>query len=258
MIDQTTQLLIVNADDFGYSESINLAIAECFARGYCSSTSIMANMPAFEAACEMAREQGFAAHVGVHLVLTAGEPVSAPIRRCERLCGPDGRLCLTRKERVWRLSVSEKAALGKEFRAQIARCRQRGLPLSHADSHQHVHEEWGILPVVMRACQQEGIRRIRIARNCGNSTGRARSFYRSLINRRLRRGGLACTDRFGSLADFRMLLRSRPNICSDHSVEVMIHPQFSEDGHLVDCTPPCPPVPLSTCPAVHVPGDVAR
>jgi len=232
------RMLIVNADDFGYSESINRAIAECFARGYCSSTSIMANMPAFEAACEMARRQGFAAHVGVHLVLTEGEPLSAPMRRCERFCGPDGRFCLTRKERVWRLSPSEKAAVAKELRAQIARCRRHGLSLSHADSHQHVHEEWGILAVVIRVCREEAIPRIRIARNCGKSTGLARSFYRSLINRTLRRRGLARTDRFGSLADVEALLARHPAASRGRSVEVMIHSQYSAEGVLVERTPP--------------------
>jgi predicted glycoside hydrolase/deacetylase ChbG (UPF0249 family) len=230
--------LIVNADDFGYSESVNRAIAECFARGYCTSTTIMANMPGFEAACEMAREQGFAAHVGVHFVLTQGEPLTSAIRHCPRFCGPDGRFRLTRKERVWRLNALETSAVAEELRAQVARCRQHGLPLSHADSHQHVHEEWGILPVVMRVCQEEGICRIRIARNCGQSTGALRTSYRSLVNHRLRRAGLARSDLFGSLADFLTVRQSSPNLLTRRRMEVMIHPRYAPGGSIADHTPP--------------------
>lgn len=243
MIDELPKL-IVNADDFGYSESVNRAVAECFLRGYCTSTTIMANMPAFDAACEMAHRERFADRVGVHLVLTEGEPLTDRIRKCSRFCGPDGRFRLTRKERVWRLSAAEKAAVAEELRAQIARCRQHGLPLSHADSHHHIHEEWGILLIVMRVCQEEAIARIRIARNCGKSTGLSRRLYRNVANWILRRRVLARTDLFGSLADYRCLLESRLDVCDRRSVEVMIHPRYASDGSLVDTTSPCP-LPLS-------------
>ncbi len=235
-------MLLVNADDFGYSEEANRAIAECFARGYCSSTSIMANMPAFEAACEIAYRDGLVDRVGVHLVLTEGEPLTHRIRSCPRFCDQSGPFRLTRKERVWRLSTSEKAAVAEELRAQIAQCRRFGLPPTHADSHQHVHEEWGILPVVMRVCEDEGITQLRIARNCGKPTGLARSLYRSIVNHRLWRRGLARTEVFGSLADFRALLQARPDACNHHSVEVMIHPRHAPDASLVDTTPTCPSV----------------
>ena len=234
--------LIVNADDFGYSDEINGAIAECFARGYCASTSIMANMPGFEAACAIAHRDGLLDRVGVHLVLTEGEPLTQPIRQCPRFCDSSGRFCLTRKQRVWRLSKSEKAAVAEELQAQVTRCRTFGLPLAHADTHQHVHEEWGILPVVIDVCQREGIRQIRIARNCGTSSGPARTLYRRLVNHAIQRSGLMRTDLFGSWQDFRVVARTSPGMLIDHSIEIMIHPRYSAQRDILDETPPHPPV----------------
>ena len=55
---------------------------------------------------------------------------------------------------MWRLSNSEAADVAEEFRTQISQCRAGGLPLSHADSHHHMHEEWGILSIAMRVCRE--------------------------------------------------------------------------------------------------------
>lgn len=45
--------IIVNADDFGMSSQINHAIVEAFQKNLISSTTMMANMPAFDEACCM-------------------------------------------------------------------------------------------------------------------------------------------------------------------------------------------------------------
>ncbi|EPN8226818.1 ChbG/HpnK family deacetylase, partial [Vibrio alginolyticus] len=37
--------LILNADDFGLTESVNLGIADCFRAGTVKSTTIMMNQP---------------------------------------------------------------------------------------------------------------------------------------------------------------------------------------------------------------------
>src|SRR4051812_23191276 len=78
--------MIINADDFGYSSSVNAAILKAFEEGLVSSTTVMANMPAFEEACAAAHERKLLGHVGAHLVLTEGETLTEPIRRCRRFC----------------------------------------------------------------------------------------------------------------------------------------------------------------------------
>ena len=41
--------MVINADDFGYSESVNKAISDCFEKGLINRTTIMVNMPQAEA-----------------------------------------------------------------------------------------------------------------------------------------------------------------------------------------------------------------
>lgn len=58
--------LIINADDFGISNSANQAVFAAFKNGILTSTSIMANAPAFENAINMIPElKGIS--IGVHL-----------------------------------------------------------------------------------------------------------------------------------------------------------------------------------------------
>src|SRR3974390_1016219 len=63
--------LIVNADDFGRTSSINEAVIRAHREGILTTTSLMVNEPAFEEAVTLAR-----AHpdlgVGLHLTLLCG------------------------------------------------------------------------------------------------------------------------------------------------------------------------------------------
>lgn len=64
--------IIVNADDFGLKSSVNKAIVESFNKEIISSTTIMANMPGFEEAVELAFKHEFNDRLGIHLNLDAG------------------------------------------------------------------------------------------------------------------------------------------------------------------------------------------
>jgi predicted glycoside hydrolase/deacetylase ChbG (UPF0249 family) len=69
--------LILNADDFGYSEAVNRAILSAFESSLVTSTSIMANMPGFDDAIGMVgRGNVVGQKVGVHLNLTEGFALS--------------------------------------------------------------------------------------------------------------------------------------------------------------------------------------
>ena len=66
--------LIMNADDFGLSEAVNYGILKGFQDGILTSTTIMANMPGFDHAVEMAKQHP-EMHIGVHLNLTCYKPL---------------------------------------------------------------------------------------------------------------------------------------------------------------------------------------
>ena len=67
--------LIIEADDFGLSESITNGIIDGINGGYITSTNIMANMPFAKYAVEKAIENKIKS-VGLHFNLTVGEPLT--------------------------------------------------------------------------------------------------------------------------------------------------------------------------------------
>ncbi|MFB3893941.1 MAG: carbohydrate deacetylase [Phycisphaerae bacterium] len=223
-----------NADDFGIGPEVNRAIVSAVKTGWVSTTTAMANMPGFEEACELARQDGFVERVGAHLNVIEGSPLTDGIRFCELFCDSDGRFCLSRSRRVMRLCRDQEDALAEELHAQVARCRALGLLPRHADSHRHAHEEWGILSVAVRVCRAEGIGRLRIARNMGRSTGLVRTLYRAAVNHRIRRAGLAASDLFGSAADYEYYVSRGGR--SGTNIEVMVHPVWDAAGTLIDAT----------------------
>ncbi|MBP1964473.1 carbohydrate deacetylase [Paenibacillus aceris] len=133
--------VIINADDFGLSPSVNRGIVEAFQAGGITSTTLMVNMPGFEEAVNLSRvhpELG----VGLHFNLTYGSPVSSP-RDVPSLVKQDGsfydiKTACTREERDIEI----------ELNAQWHRFLATGLRPTHLDSHHHIHQ---IFPAVFRA-----------------------------------------------------------------------------------------------------------
>ena len=134
--------LIVNADDFGQSDDTVDATIECFEAGALTSATLMPGMPATERALEFARshpEHGF----GVHLTLSA-DPARRPLVDPELvpcLVHTDGTLLSTREVRARALTgrlVPEE--LEREIEAQLRSVVGAGVPVSHVDSHRHLHK----------------------------------------------------------------------------------------------------------------------
>lgn len=169
-------------------------------------------------------------------MITAGVPLTDGIKKSGLFCSVEGRFALTRKARVVFLTASERQALADELRAQIRACRENGIPLTHADSHHHVHEEWGIAAVVIAVCREHGIPYLRLARNCGPRHSFVGELYRRCLNLQLRKAKLARTRYFGSLADFMHLLEREATSETSISAEITVHPTLRSDGMLVDKT----------------------
>lgn len=226
--------MIRNADDFGYRAEVNRAIVDAMEAGLVTNTSLMANQEGFEEACGLAQERGFADRVGVHLVLTRGEPLTEAIRHCGLFCDGEGRFFKWRaSSRVFRLGSGERDAVARELRAQVGRCRAAGFSVSHLDSHHHVHNEWAVGAVVLALARELGIPRVRIARNCGRGVGVVNGVYKRLFNARLRRAGLAGTSYFGDVEDWLYLKAGGADDGALADFELMTHPALQE-GRLVD------------------------
>ena len=227
--------MIVNADDFGLDHAVNRGIALAFERGLISSTTLMPNQPGYAEAVELARRDGLDGHLGVHLVLTAGHPLSDPIRRLPRFCDAEGAFRRWRRSsRIGRLSGQERSAVGEELVAQVQRVRDAGFRVTHLDSHHHVHHDWAIGTCVIEIARALGIPFVRIARNCGPGIGVVSSVYKHAYNRRLRRRGFARTQWFGEPTDWLHLRAQGVEPATLDDFELMTHPRLDELGRLVD------------------------
>ena len=224
--------MIVTADDFGLSVDVNHAVAEAFARGVVTQTSAMANMPAFDAACQLARERGFESRVGVHLVLTSGEPLTDAMRGCGRFCEGGVFKAWHRSDSALWLTPSERAAVRGEWAAQIDRCLAGGIAPAHLDSHQHVHTKRALGPIVRGLAASYGVSRVRLAHNCGPRADRVRGARRALFNFRLRRAGLAASRWLGGFDD---AARLRASGAALDQFELVTHPVL-RDGMVVDAS----------------------
>ncbi|HEY4108721.1 ChbG/HpnK family deacetylase [Puia sp.] len=227
--------LIVNADDFGISNTVNRAILESIESGLVTSTSMMANMPGFEDAVMLVGEHPLLnGRIGVHLNLTEGHPLSRPILDCPFFCNDNGHFIYDRKRSLFSLNRHEKHAIYIEMKMQLEKVLAAGIKPTHLDSHHHLHTEWAIAPLVCRLGREYRITRIRLTRNMGEPPGLARRIYKAVFNRwRLGRGpDFRNMDYFGDIEDMKIF--SRRGSLDGKKVEIMVHPLFNEEGELVD------------------------
>ncbi len=228
-------MLIINADDFGKNEKINKAILYCFENRLCSSTTIMANMPGFEHACQLAQEKHLTNHIGIHLVLTSGVPLTDAIKSCQRFCDPSGRFKRdARKKRIFHLSSTEKTAVADEIRTQISRCRDRGLPITHLDSHNHIHEEAAIASLLVPILRESEIPYIRIMSNTVPAGTTVRHLYTCSYNAIIKTMGLAKTRFFGCIQTYERFMHNANRHDRDKPLEIMIHPILDQDNIVLE------------------------
>lgn len=194
------QSLIVNADDFGLTRGVNEGIVRAHHDGIVTSTTIMADAPAFEHAVELARAAP-SLDVGVHLVLWP-ESTAMPQRLPSFVA------------RALGSSVRE---IEDNFARQVERVIEAGIVPSHLDTHKHTH----LLPNVMRAVT-------RVARRFGIAWVR-----RALFGWQATSAGLKTPDHFvgirltGHMEESSLLAalsKLRPGV-----TELMCHPGLCDD-----------------------------
>ena len=227
--------MIVVADDLGLDGARNDAVVWALGAGLVDAASVLVNGDGFTEAIELSAP--FADRIGVHLVLTEGEPLTERMRTLRRFCR-DGRYRQWRgDERAFRLDAVERAAVAAELRMQIETARRDGLRVSHLDSHHHVHTEPGIAGIVIALARELGVPRVRLARNAGTGMGPVNRAWKAVFNARLRRAGLAGTRWFGGIDDY-LHLRARQG--EVESFEIMVHPVPGAGGVVDDEHPDVP------------------
>jgi hopanoid biosynthesis associated protein HpnK len=154
--------LIVNADDFGLTAGVNRSVAELHAAGVLTSSTLMAREGATEEAIALARATPCLG-VGCHVVLVDGTPVLPEKDVPTLIDGRTGRFFNSLPVFLARLYTGRTRAseIEAEAAAQIASLKNRGLRLTHVDTHKHTHMFPAVLKPVLRAAGAAGIRAIR-------------------------------------------------------------------------------------------------
>lgn len=164
--------LIINCDDYGWDAPATQAILELGAAGQVSSTTVMANFASDAELRELARLASPTLSVGLHLTLNAGQPLSAATA-VPSLVNADGQFYTS--SQLWQRylrGLVRPPEMKLEIAAQLRRLTGAGLALTHADSHQHLHQYPLLGPALLGILRELGVRRVRRLTAAGRLDGR--------------------------------------------------------------------------------------
>jgi chitin disaccharide deacetylase len=164
MSDQS-QRLIVNADDFGRSASINQAVVRAHREGILTSASLMVNEPDAAEAIRWAQDNPKLG-VGLHLALVCGRAALAP-EKIPNLAGPDGQFSShpVRAGLRYFFNPDCRRQLRAEIEAQFAKFHATGLPLDHVNGHLNIHLHPVVLRILLENAHRWGIKAMRLTRD---------------------------------------------------------------------------------------------
>jgi hopanoid biosynthesis associated protein HpnK len=156
--------LIINGDDFGYSDAVNRAILEAHQAGVLTSASLMVNERAAASAVALAQTHPTLA-VGLHLVLVLGRAALSH-REIPHLSDAQGNFTTSPFQAglKYYFHPAARRELRREMRAQFEKFAATGLPFSHVDGHTHLHQHPVIFRELIRLCEEFGVKRLRVVK----------------------------------------------------------------------------------------------
>jgi hopanoid biosynthesis associated protein HpnK len=238
--------LIVSADDFGLSVSVNQAVELAHRQGLLSTASLMVAAPAADDAVRRAQTMP-GLQVGLHVVVIEG-PAVLPHSEIPLLVDADGQF----PNDQFGLGVryffrpAVRRQLRREIAAQYDAFAKTGLRLDHANAHKHMHMH----PIVGRMVIDEGLRhglpamRIpaeppRVMAACGTpATLGAWAMWAGtgFLRRQARRAGLRVNDHVFGLAWSGHVTADRVTALAEHLPpglsELYFHPATRSDPAL--------------------------
>lgn len=144
--------LIINADDFGYSEGVNYGIVRAFTHGVVTSTTLMANGLEVEHAITLAAQHP-GLDIGIHVVLDYLSPVT-DVTLVPSLVNHQGQF--KRWPDIDANSI-ELCEVALEIENQIQFLLKHGVVLTHMDSHHHIHLHPHIFEICVRLANKYGL-----------------------------------------------------------------------------------------------------
>ena len=236
--------LLINADDFGISESVNKAINYCFNNNIIQRTTLMVNMDGTDSAVDLSQKNGYADKVGLHLNLIEGAPLTEPIKKtvfCTN--GVFNGQAMRKQRNRFILDSQTQNAVEIEIRAQIEKYIGYGFTLLHIDSHQHTHTNPSIFKLLLPLINEYGFLSLRLSRNIPeNEIAGIKKIYKNAFNKKVRRFNRChqyaqwFADFFGAQADVDKIAAAAKYQSS--RIEVEVHPIIGTDGRLKDLLHP--------------------
>ena len=228
--------IIINADDFGDSESKNNTILKLHKEGIVTSTTIISAGEFFEHGISIAkRSPGLG--IGIHLCLSGPFNIG---NKYKTIIEKDTGYFYDKKIILKKLMFDkiDKSEIFTEYCLQIEKVLDYGIKISHLDHHNHLHLYFPALDCMIKAAKKYNIKNIRSQKVILNPNKNILSeIYRRFHQLYLKRKLPATTDGYFepsiignehfniNLKRFSMLLESRNNI-----IEIMLHPTDSNDS----------------------------
>lgn len=235
--------IIINADDFGRHAEINRAVEEGLVHGCLRSATVMPGGAAFAGAIDIARRHEELG-LGVHFTLVDGHPILPP-EEIPSLVGAEGdflpdHTALLKRYLKGGINLEE---VRRELAAQLQKVEATGVPISHVDSHQHMHTLPGIIDIVLDLAARAGIRAVRTPRTplfagafggLGQLVGRlGLSTLARLTACKAHRRGLLTPDHFAGIVAGEAVSEGELLHLIAHlpqgTTEVMMHPGTKND-----------------------------
>lgn len=235
--------IIINADDFGRHAEINRAVEEGLVHGCLRSATVMPGGAAFAGAIDIARRHEELG-LGVHFTLVDGHPILPP-EEIPSLVGSEGdflpdHTALLKRYLKGSINLEE---VRRELAAQLQKIEATGIPISHVDSHQHMHTLPGIIDIVLDLAARAGIRAVRTPRTplfagafggLGQLVGRlGLSTLARLAACKAHRRGLLTPDNFAGIVAGEAVSEGELLHLIAHlpqgTTEVMMHPGMKND-----------------------------
>ena len=150
--------IIINADDFGLTKDISESIIEIYKKGNLSSTSLLVNTPGTDYAIELAKNN-LGLGVGLHFNITEGKSISGQ----STLTNSKG-FFLNKSQINFGVLFNKikPCEIKYELESQYNYLKNKGLNITHIDSHQHIHMNPKIFKIIANFAKSKSIN-IRIA-----------------------------------------------------------------------------------------------
>lgn len=211
--------VIINADDFGISSKVNGAIYRSALNGFITSSTIIPVSAQFDEAIEMTKDLNNISF-GIHLTFT--DNFRSVLKKPEIFKEND--ILKLKSINFFKLNI-----LINEFSKQIEKILNRGIILSHIDTHHHIHLFPLVLIAVIKVAKKYNIRKIRTEKILDRNMNFIKLGYRHLHHRIVNACGFIQPNYYTDFSTFLAFdLASFNNVV----VEIMCHPGSSVNDEL--------------------------